>query len=111
MEKKNKKKNPKKGKKKGKKLPEGATEIIPNKLYLGSGRDACNPKELEKWKITHVCNCAKEWKPTPELVQGYLHVELEDVESESIYPHFSAVIDFIRLSDIVLIHCVMGRSR
>jgi protein-tyrosine phosphatase len=44
------------------KIPHGASEILYDFLYLGSGRDANDKEQLRELGITRVLNVAREWR-------------------------------------------------
>lgn len=44
------------------KIPHGASEILYDFLYLGSGRDANDKQQLRELGITRVLNVAREWR-------------------------------------------------
>lgn len=98
------------------KIPKGFSEILIGKLWLGSGRDARQKQKLQELGITHIVNCAIEWKNHYPSSFIYLNGNVLDNEGQDLSVFFSEAFDF--LDDVfkvpshrVFIHCVVGKSR
>jgi protein-tyrosine phosphatase len=98
------------------KIPKGFSEILTGKLWLGSGRDARQKNKLINLGITHIINCAIEWKNHYPSTFIYFNGNVLDNESQDLSVFFSEAFDF--LDDVfkvptnkVFIHCVVGKSR
>jgi hypothetical protein len=78
-------------------------------LYISTIVQAQHKENLEELKIKAVVNASndEDYKFFPETF-SYYHVEIDDIESESILPHFEEVhkfIDsFVDKDEIVLVH-------
>jgi predicted protein tyrosine phosphatase len=101
------------------KVPVGASEILPGKLFLGSGRDADAIDDLLDKKITHVLNVTSEWKENPDFKAhdiSFQRIVIKDFVTESIEQHFEVAFEFIDRAMMqqdgrILVHCVIGKSR
>jgi hypothetical protein len=82
---------------------------VTDHLFIGTLVQAQYKENLEELKIKAVVNASndEDYKFFPETF-SYYHVEIDDIESESILPHFEKVhkfIDsFIDKDEIVLVH-------
>lgn len=97
-------------------LPLGASEAIPDLLFVGSGRDAHSADELARIGVVCVLNVARDIAATRVAsVAAYLELPLDDVERQSllqVVPRALAFIDLARQQRRrVLVHCAVGRSR
>lgn len=108
----------KKKKKSYDKIPLGASEILDGFLWLGSGRDADDLDFLREKKISHVLNVTSEWHSSPEYRAMGIHlcrIDIKDFVTESIAKHFEIAFSFLdqcqSAGGIVLVHCVVGKSR
>jgi len=90
----------------------GPTELRPG-LFLGSLYDALDAPLLLAKGITHVVNATQAEMPQDNLRR--LDVRVDDDLDADIYPHFSAVCDFVESAlesgGRVLVHCEQGISR
>lgn len=87
-------------------------EILP-KLYLGDWNCARNKHALQKLNITHIL-CVAQFQPLYPQLFTYKIVDIPDANSEDIFSHFPASIDFInqaRQSGSIFVHCRAGVSR
>ena len=94
------------------------SEVIPNFLYLSSYNAAKNKNLLEKYKITHILNCAADFCENiyeQENKYTYLSFYLKDHVLENIECIFYECIKFIENAKEkggrVLVHCIQGISR
>ncbi|XP_020823898.1 protein phosphatase Slingshot homolog 3 [Phascolarctos cinereus] len=91
-----------------------ASHIFPH-LYLGSEWNAANLDELQRNRVSHILNVAREIDNFyPELFT-YHNVRLWDEETEQLLPHWKETHRFIEAARAqgsrVLVHCKMGVSR
>ncbi|XP_068922582.1 protein phosphatase Slingshot homolog 3 [Petaurus breviceps papuanus] len=91
-----------------------ASHIFPH-LYLGSEWNAANLDELQRNRVSHILNVAREIDNFyPELFT-YYNVRLWDEETEQLLPHWKETHRFIEAARTqgsrVLVHCKMGVSR
>lgn len=90
------------------------TEIIKNKLYLGSAVHASSLDILEVLEITHIVNAAIEVPNYFDEKFQYFKIRVLDEETEQIKNYFDDalkfIIDAISLGK-VLVHCAWGKSR
>ncbi|XP_072495370.1 protein phosphatase Slingshot homolog 3 isoform X2 [Notamacropus eugenii] len=91
-----------------------ASHIFPH-LYLGSEWNAANLDELQRNRVSHILNVAREIDNFyPELFT-YHNVRLWDEETEQLLPHWKETHRFIEAARTqgsrVLVHCKMGVSR
>ncbi|XP_056657203.1 protein phosphatase Slingshot homolog 3 [Monodelphis domestica] len=91
-----------------------ASLIFPH-LYLGSEWNAANLDELQRNRVSHILNVAREIDNFyPELFT-YHNVRLWDEETEQLLPHWKETHGFIEAARAqgsrVLVHCKMGVSR
>ncbi|XP_027711862.1 protein phosphatase Slingshot homolog 3 [Vombatus ursinus] len=91
-----------------------ASHIFPH-LYLGSEWNAANLDELQRNRVSHILNVAREIDNFyPELFT-YHNVRLWDEETEELLPHWKETHRFIEAARAqgsrVLVHCKMGVSR
>uniref|UniRef100_A0A6C0ADU5 Tyrosine specific protein phosphatases domain-containing protein n=1 Tax=viral metagenome TaxID=1070528 RepID=A0A6C0ADU5_9ZZZZ len=93
------------------------SEIIKDKLYLGSLDDVLNEKFLQDKKITNVITVMKisekdDYKSYLNKNNILLHIfEVDDILSENITKLFPEVFDIIEASETIFIHCLMVQSR
>ncbi|CAD8183944.1 unnamed protein product [Paramecium pentaurelia] len=85
-------------------------------LYLGNIESASSLENLKRHKIKGVLSICMNKIPfdVQTSLQHYLHIYLEDCESENIARHFensNQFIDKARQSGNVLVHCMAGISR
>ncbi|CAD8109567.1 unnamed protein product [Paramecium sonneborni] len=85
-------------------------------LYLGNIESASSLENLKKHKIKGVLSICMNKIPfeVQTYLQNYLHIYLEDCESENIARHFENSNQFIekaRQTGNVLVHCMAGISR
>ncbi|XP_051001772.1 protein phosphatase Slingshot homolog 3 isoform X2 [Acomys russatus] len=91
-----------------------ASRIFPH-LYLGSEWNAANLEELQRNRVSHILNMAREIDNFfPELFT-YHNVRVWDEESAQLLPHWKETHHFIEDARAqgtrVLVHCKMGVSR
>jgi hypothetical protein len=99
--------------------PDPISEIMPNRLYIGSIAAASDPVLLATMGITHVV-CVTQFgdgaRFFPRQVQYHV-VEISDMASDDISPYLRGAVRFIEdalrssMYNSVLIHCVQGHSR
>ena len=92
------------------------SEILPNFLYLSGYNAAKNKELLDKYKITHIINCAADF--CENVFQNdikYLSFYLKDHAIENIECIFYECIEFIekvkQKHERILIQCIQGISR
>eukprot|EP00026_Physarum_polycephalum_P008509 Phypoly_transcript_08597.p1 GENE.Phypoly_transcript_08597~~Phypoly_transcript_08597.p1 ORF type:complete len:406 (-),score=78.88 Phypoly_transcript_08597:280-1404(-) len=98
------------------KIPKGFSEILTGKLWLGSCRDARQKHKLLDMGITHIINCAIEWKNHFPSSFIYYNGNVFDNENQDLSVFFSEAFDFLDNvfkvpTNKVFIHCVVGKSR
>lgn len=104
------------------KLRSYPTEIIPQKLYLGDQRQACDEAVLANLQITHLVDASGERsseKAAVSLGIGYLPIRVNDNVAANIYQHFEQTNQFIsdaldtgtKENGRVFVHCRAGISR
>ena len=89
------------------------TEILP-RLYLGSVYDASNHYRLKERGITHILTVAAGLEPIYPDEFTYHRVQVFDMPSASLLPHFPKIAEFINEGlekGGVLVHCYAGISR
>uniref|UniRef100_A0A5F4VYC6 protein-serine/threonine phosphatase n=1 Tax=Callithrix jacchus TaxID=9483 RepID=A0A5F4VYC6_CALJA len=91
-----------------------ASRIFPH-LYLGSEWNAANLEELQRNRVTHILNMAREIDNFYPERFTYHNVRLWDEESAQLLPHWKETYRFIEAARAqgtrVLVHCKMGVSR
>lgn len=97
-------------------LGKWASEIIPGKLWLGSGTDASKFDELEKRQIRHVLNVADDVPNYHEHGVTYLNLGVQDFGQDAgISRVFDNAFAFLREAEAnnepVLVHCAAGANR
>ncbi|XP_048224933.1 serine/threonine/tyrosine-interacting-like protein 1 [Perognathus longimembris pacificus] len=91
-------------------------EIIPSRVYLGSFKQACDPRIKKDLKIKAHVNVSMDSTP---FFQGdadhLLHVKIEDTPEDSIIPHLRSICHFmeihIELNSAILVFSTLGISR
>lgn len=98
-------------------IPLGISTIIPDFLYLGSGRDAHTPSELTQHKITCILNVAREFPSSAlhDIISEYREEPTDDEPSQILGPHWERALPYLesvsQRGDRVLVHCAVGKSR
>ncbi|XP_076971683.1 protein phosphatase Slingshot homolog 3 isoform X2 [Tamandua tetradactyla] len=91
-----------------------ASRIFPH-LYLGSEWNAANLEELQRNRVSHILNMAREIDNFYPECFTYHNVRLWDEESAQLLPHWKETHRFIEAARAqgtrVLVHCKMGVSR
>ncbi|XP_004627403.1 protein phosphatase Slingshot homolog 3 isoform X2 [Octodon degus] len=91
-----------------------ASRIFPH-LYLGSEWNAANLEELQRNRVSHILNMAREIDNFFPDRFIYYNVRLWDEESAQLLPHWKETHRFIEAARTqgtrVLVHCKMGVSR
>ncbi|KAM4846020.1 protein phosphatase Slingshot homolog 3 isoform 2-T2 [Thomomys bottae] len=91
-----------------------ASRIFPH-LYLGSEWNAANLEELQRNRVSHILNMAREIDNFYPERFTYHNVRLWDEESAQLLPHWKETHNFIEEARAqgtrVLVHCKMGVSR
>ncbi|XP_003468334.2 protein phosphatase Slingshot homolog 3 isoform X2 [Cavia porcellus] len=91
-----------------------ASRIFPH-LYLGSEWNAANLEELQRNRVSHILNMAREIDNFFPDRFVYYNVRLWDEESAQLLPHWKETHRFIEAARTqgtrVLVHCKMGVSR
>ncbi|XP_042637468.1 protein phosphatase Slingshot homolog 3 [Orycteropus afer afer] len=91
-----------------------ASRIFPH-LYLGSEWNAANLEELQRNRVSHILNMAREIDNFFPERFTYHNVRLWDEESAQLLPHWKETHCFIEAARAqgtrVLVHCKMGVSR
>uniref|UniRef100_A0A5F9D5D2 protein-serine/threonine phosphatase n=1 Tax=Oryctolagus cuniculus TaxID=9986 RepID=A0A5F9D5D2_RABIT len=91
-----------------------ASRIFPH-LYLGSEWNAANLEELQRNRVSHILNMAREIDNFYPERFTYHNVRLWDEESAQLLPHWKETHRFIEDARAqgtrVLVHCKMGVSR
>ncbi|XP_008821102.1 protein phosphatase Slingshot homolog 3 isoform X2 [Nannospalax galili] len=91
-----------------------ASRIFPH-LYLGSEWNAANLEELQRNRVSHILNMAREIDNFFPERFTYHNVRLWDEESAQLLPHWKETHRFIEDARAqgtrVLVHCKMGVSR
>ncbi|XP_006893324.1 PREDICTED: protein phosphatase Slingshot homolog 3 [Elephantulus edwardii] len=91
-----------------------ASRIFPH-LYLGSEWNAANLEELQRNRVSHILNVAREIDNFYPERFTYHNVRLWDEESAQLLPHWKETHRFIEAARAqgtrVLVHCKMGVSR
>lgn len=91
-----------------------ASLIFPH-LYLGSEWNAANLEELQRNRVSHILNVAREIDNFFPDRFIYYNVRLWDEESAQLLPHWKETHRFIEAARAqgtrVLVHCKMGVSR
>jgi predicted protein tyrosine phosphatase len=95
------------------------SEIIPNKLYLGSLDDAINEQWLQMHNIKCIISVFHEPMEYMEQIKGLatkaniLHhiVPVPDVWDVQILDHMDYLYNVMETNEVVLIHCIFGISR
>ena len=86
-------------------------EIIENKLYLGSAKDAYLKDELKNLGITHILMVGYYLYAFYPNDFTYLNFEVDDNIKEDIFKYFLTGIKFISKSQVCFVHCQWGKSR
>ncbi|XP_035578557.1 protein phosphatase Slingshot homolog 3 isoform X3 [Zalophus californianus] len=91
-----------------------ASHIFPH-LYLGSEWNAANLEELQRNRVSHILNMAREIDNFYPERFVYHNVRLWDEESAQLLPHWKETHRFVEAARAqgtrVLVHCKMGVSR
>ncbi|KAM5247231.1 protein phosphatase Slingshot homolog 3 isoform 2-T2 [Ctenodactylus gundi] len=91
-----------------------ASHIFPH-LYLGSEWNAANLEELQRNRVSHILNMAREIDNFYPERFTYYNVRVWDEESAELLPHWKETHRFIEAARVqgtrVLVHCKMGVSR
>lgn len=91
-----------------------ASLIFPH-LYLGSEWNAANLEELQRNRVSHILNMAREIDNFYPERFTYHNVRLWDEESAQLLPHWKETHCFVEAARAqgtrVLVHCKMGVSR
>ncbi|XP_055987786.1 protein phosphatase Slingshot homolog 3 [Sorex fumeus] len=91
-----------------------ASLIFPH-LYLGSEWNAANLEELQRNRVSHILNMAREIDNFFPERFTYHNVRLWDEESAQLLPHWKETHRFVEAARAqgtrVLVHCKMGVSR
>ncbi|XP_006860920.1 PREDICTED: protein phosphatase Slingshot homolog 3 [Chrysochloris asiatica] len=91
-----------------------ASRIFPH-LYLGSEWNAANLEELQRNRVSHILNMAREIDNFYPERFTYHNVRIWDEESAQLLPHWKETHCFIETARVqgtrVLVHCKMGVSR
>uniref|UniRef100_A0ABI8A2D0 protein-serine/threonine phosphatase n=1 Tax=Felis catus TaxID=9685 RepID=A0ABI8A2D0_FELCA len=91
-----------------------ASRIFPH-LYLGSEWNAANLEELQRNRVSHILNVAREIDNFYPDRFVYHNVRLWDEESAQLLPHWKETHGFVEAARAqgtrVLVHCKMGVSR
>jgi hypothetical protein len=88
---------------------EDPSEILKDKLYLGSDKAAKDLERIKKLKINAIINCTHDiGNHFENLGIKYLKIEISDVATENILSKFELAHQFIDKNDRVLVHCVSG---
>ncbi|KAM5316548.1 protein phosphatase Slingshot homolog 3 isoform 1-T1 [Glossophaga mutica] len=91
-----------------------ASRIFPH-LYLGSEWNAANLEELQRNRVSHILNMAREIDNFYPERFTYHNVRLWDEESAQLLPHWKETHSFVEAARAqgtrVLVHCKMGVSR
>ncbi|XP_037696744.1 protein phosphatase Slingshot homolog 3 isoform X2 [Choloepus didactylus] len=91
-----------------------ASRIFPH-LYLGSEWNAANLEELQRNRVSHILNMAREIDNFYPESFTYHNVRVWDEESAQLLPHWKETHRFIEAARAqgtqVLVHCKMGVSR
>ncbi|XP_039696656.1 protein phosphatase Slingshot homolog 3 isoform X1 [Pteropus medius] len=91
-----------------------ASRIFPH-LYLGSEWNAANLEELQRNRVSHILNVAREIDNFYPERFVYHNVRLWDEESAQLLPHWKETHRFVEAARAqgtrVLVHCKMGVSR
>ncbi|XP_029813185.1 protein phosphatase Slingshot homolog 3 isoform X1 [Suricata suricatta] len=91
-----------------------ASRIFPH-LYLGSEWNAANLEELQRNRVSHILNVAREIDNFYPERFIYHNVRLWDEESAQLLPHWKETHRFVEAARAqgtrVLVHCKMGVSR
>ncbi|XP_004598304.2 protein phosphatase Slingshot homolog 3 [Ochotona princeps] len=91
-----------------------ASRIFPH-LYLGSEWNAANLEELQRNRVSHILNMAREIDNFYPDRFTYHNVRLWDEETAELLPHWKETHRFIEAArtqgTCVLVHCKMGVSR
>ncbi|XP_004393906.1 PREDICTED: protein phosphatase Slingshot homolog 3 [Odobenus rosmarus divergens] len=91
-----------------------ASRIFPH-LYLGSEWNAANLEELQRNRVSHILNMAREIDNFYPERFVYHNVRLWDEESAQLLPHWKETHRFVEAARAqgtrVLVHCKMGVSR
>ena len=88
----------------------GISEIIPEKLYLGSQEGAKDCVALKRLGVTHIVNVTKEIKDCGAFRAIRLRVGISD-GLQGISTYFDECFDFIEGGKMVFVHCRHGISR
>ena len=87
------------------------SEIIPNKLYLGSYYSATLKDALKEKGIAHILTIGYYLNEIYPKDFTYMTIEIENDEHEDIFKYFYSSINFIEKSKIVYVNCRAGMSR
>lgn len=97
-------------------IPVGISEIISGFLWLGSCRDAKKRSLLADLGITHIFNCALEWKPRSTNNFIYKCGNILDSPTQDLSLFLAEAFEFLDEArrvpnQRVFVHCVAGKSR
>lgn len=90
------------------------SEILPNKLYLGSLDDAINCVKTHKFNLTDIMTVAADLDLTElnlQTVINFHNFPIYDTNSQNIADLFPILFEIIDKSQTILVHCAMGISR
>lgn len=87
------------------------TELIPNKLYLGSIVAARDLEKINLFQIKGILNCSPSIRNYFESKCVYYNIDIEDQVQCDISSFFEATHEFVAKQGCVLIHCLGGASR
>ena len=84
-------------------------------VWLGSLQAANDSELLEKEGITYMVSLGCQPDNMPACVKEHLKIDVEDLPTADLEPHFPTACDFIhacvKQNGKVLVHCNMGISR
>lgn len=93
------------------------SEILKDKLYLSDMIAANDINNIVKYNIKGIISIGNYYEHGNYLIHKcensieYLHIFIDDWESEPIHEHFQEAFNFIDENEIVLVHCWAGISR
>jgi protein-tyrosine phosphatase len=98
-------------------IPKGMSTVLPDFLYLGSGRDANDIEQITENKITHILNCTAEWPAYHALPETITlkRISIKDMNNVNITEHLDDCHNFLdqvrQNGGRAFVHCTIGRSR